>query len=360
MKSKKTTAITYVLILFLVFSFYIPVAVYNHTSTSVVQAKDSDESEHEDKEDDHKEDEEKEEEKEKERKEKEKKEEEKRKEDEKKRKEEDFKTDQRITNTDGTETRIRKEVKDGEEKVRIETFNQAGLKIEDNKFEVKRDEDKEDEKEVETKIRQKTYTDTGLKLSDFKLETKEGKLLEIKIQEGTEKSRLKYDPVTGELRIRHQSDDDINHENEVENELEHSVENEIENEDLDTVITAEEDGFEIERNKFKAKANFPITIDEETGNIIVSTSKGQVVLNNMPDAIIEKISGNTPAEVEKIELDESEDGALEYNVKASKKQKFLGFLDINIYNDYKLNAQTGDLIESSKSFVDSLLDLVSF
>lgn len=308
--------------------------------------KNNEDEKEEDREDEDKEDEEKEREDEKKEQEKEREREEEQEEEQKKEQEKNkSKTRETIVSDDGTRTVIKKETEGNKVESEIKVYNAAGQLIEERKIKT------EDGNEVKVEI--KTRAGDGSKLSEikFKQEDDGGLKLEIKDEEGT-KSRVRYDDKKAEVRVRSADSDD---------------ENEIEDDDLDqnddTVIRLgdEENEFEIEHGYQKAKVKFPLTVDDDTGKVYVTTGSGELKeLTNMPDQIVEKISERNSSVVVK-EMEIKEDGEeLKYEISADKIEKLFGIVDVAVPMLMEYDPVTGEFKYSTSDFGSSLLDLLSF
>ena len=268
------------------------------------------------------------------------------------------KSEEVVQNEDGTVIRIRREIKEGEEKVRIVTYDSFGNKISDEEY--KRDEGEE-------KIRLKTYSGTGDKLSDLRLETKDGKVLELRIKEGGEDSRLKYDVRKNELLVRVGSGPTPSvstDSTDVGEEFQIDEENTLR-------IKVSDPGFNLIKGNANALVKFPLVVDEETGEVFVTTPNGQIRLGIMPDAIVERArAAQNLRDVVQLEVvpgssvEESStvlnDTNLEYLVTGAKSERLLGMFSINIPQVLRYDAQNATLLEAKQTIAFKLLDLLSF
>lgn len=262
---------------------------------------------------------------------------------------EESKTTERIQNEDGTITIKETETEDdGEIKVEIRTYDANGNKIRVEKYE---------SDEGEEKSRVKVYDEFGNKLSDFRLETEDGKELELKLKEGeTELSRVRFDlekqelvVKTGELESQN-SDDSTNEKNEVEDN------NRIR-------IRLAGNSFVVTRNGVEALSMFPLTVDDETGDIFVNTPVGLIELNAMPDSIVQRAQlSDDIDDVTSVELGTSDENTtLEYILVGEKREKLLGLFELQIPVELIYDAESGDFLEAGeRSFRTKILELFSF
>lgn len=282
--------------------------------------------------------------------------------------EEETKTRETIQNADGTTSEIRREVKkDGESKVRIRTFSPSGFKVEERRLEEKSGETKlrvesfdnsgnkvgeklfEAKSGEEEKSREKTFDAMGNTLTDLRLETKEGKEVVLKVKEGGETSKVKFDVEKQELVVG--TSDEFTGE---------ASENQVR-------IRAEGDSFVIRRSGIGVATHFPMTVDEATGDIMVETPHGSVVLGAMPDSIVQKVNASGEVDVvTEVELessdaaDEETDSSLQFVVTGQRREKLLGFMSLNLPTTLTYDAQTGDFLKSNQSLTTKILDLFSF
>ena len=236
-------------------------------------------------------------------------------------------TRETIINPDGTTTEIRRKVDDGKVKVEFRTFDAVGNKVMVEKYE---------NEEGKEKARVKTYDETGTKLTDLEFKTEDGKEIEFRVKEGeTELSRVKFDARDQKLVIR--TDDEKN----------------------SLTIKTKGENFILTRGGINALSNFPITIDDETGQVFVETPNGNVELKTMPDSIIERAQlAGTLVGDEDLELESEND--LEYRLTGARSERLLGIFQINIPAQLIYSAETGAFLKSDQGFVAKILDLFSF
>jgi len=269
---------------------------------------------------------------------------------------EEIKTEETIKNSDGSQTRIKREINGDEEKVEIKTYNSFGTKINETKIESNSDEVKlesENESSNESISGSIKKLNLGSRLSELSLSTKEGRKIDLKVKSGDEEGRLKYNPEDGSLVVTRKVE----------------KEGEVEGKEEEVEIESRGDGFELKSKGSLAHINFPILIDEVTGDIYVDTPSGQVLLKTMPDSILEKVNVNRELfTVDSMEIDVlgagDENGAvskLEYKVRGTKIEKLLGLFRVSVAEQINLDAQTGEVISStSSSLASKLLDFFSF
>lgn len=172
------------------------------------------------------------------------------------------------------------------------------------------------------------------------------------------------------------------------------------------------------RQKVAAKTNFPLQVNLDTNELIVTTPKGSKVVTILPDKAVENMlaakvldqlggkgglvwlaqqetlraatasgeiatgsgeiateSGEIAtgsAEMEEtvidpgetvnnvIDLEIEEDGTLTYHIEGYKNAKFLGMVKVQLKRVAVVSAETGALVRVNQDFVTRLLDLFSF
>jgi hypothetical protein len=235
-----------------------------------------------------------------------------------------------VVNDDGTTSEIKRESSGKENKVEIKTFDAQGTLVGTRKVETKEGGQQE--------VKVKTYDAFGKALQEMKLKTKEGEVeLKVKKSEGGE-SKVKYDAEDGVLKIKTADNE--------------SGKNEF-------TVRARGENFEIERAGVGVLTNFPMTVDEATGQVLVQTPAGEVALKALPDTIVEKAKMDSGLdEVEDVKL--NADNGVKYVVSGAKSEKLLGVFNLRIPTQLAFDATTGDFVASEQSFVNRVLDLFSF
>ncbi len=128
---------------------------------------------------------------------------------------------------------------------------------------------------------------------------------------------------------------------------------ELNNEGEDSMLrirkNADGDTF-IEDGDAKVKANFPMEVDAETGMVTITTASGKVVeLKEMPSSVLAQILGDkTMDEVEEYELEEDENGDMQYMLKGTDKRKLLGLFEVNVPVEAYVNCENSDEVEIRK------------
>lgn len=193
-----------------------------------------------------------------------------------------------------------------------------------------------------------------------------------------------------------------------------SAEFEIEEpEDKDTIkVRSTGNAFVVIRNKIGAQTHFPLMVNLDTNELIVTTPSGSKTVTILPDAavrnmlaanVLDQLGGKgglrwlesqeatgsgTPDEAtdsadeateagepeeateeaetevasveEIIELTTTEDGVLAYEITGVKFKKLLGLFKIKLQRVAVVSAETGELLSIREDFLTRLLDILSF
>ena len=154
------------------------------------------------------------------------------------------------------------------------------------------------------------------------------------------------------------------------------------------------------RNKLAAQTHFPLMVNLETNELIVTTPHGQKIVTVLPDQavnhmlaaqVLDQIGGKggvkwleqqeatpsptpatdsaeptatpsgEPAEEEEaaVVLAVDADGELVYVISGTKFERFLGFFPVGLRRNAIVSAQTGELLRVNQSIFTRLLDLLS-
>lgn len=164
-------------------------------------------------------------------------------------------------------------------------------------------------------------------------------------------------------------------------------------------------GFKLTENKFTAKTNYPLSINSETNELIVSTPAGTRVVTILPDAAINNMlrrgvldivdatgsgtptddSESTPSAApdpidndatnstealdssnlpelddEPVILTTTDTGELVYEVNGLKNKKILGLIPVGISKKVQVSAESGEVVdEEIQGFWSRILNVIS-
>lgn len=235
------------------------------------------------------------------------------------------------------------------------------LKVE-RKLETKT-ENREQKREVEyfdanRKTWVKAKTEPGKTKTEIKSLTGE----EITTETEREKYKLKLKPEAGILKLEAETETgettELGEDDEIEIEARHDDKIRVATGSSDREMT-------FSRNRVRARTNFPLSVDLNTNELIVTTPNGVKRVTVLPDQAIAKLLENNvldrlePDSEEELELTE-EDGVPSYEVAGESDQKLLGFMPVKIKSRVKVSAETGEVIRTEKTIRDRLFDFLSF
>lgn len=289
------------------------------------------------------------------------------------------------------EEKIENEVKEAEKKIKEE------IKEEEKKFregekkleEVKKEEIKsvkELEKQEKQKIlelqklnrfsappsasKAKIQSAFGSGKSETEIETADGQKIKTKIEDDgrvkieIENRKLKIKFENGKFRVEHEGSGSGELDDEDIDELEDEIEQEFEDEGIE--IASSSGGLLIKKNKRKALTRFPLSINPETNELVVTTPAGQKTVTVLPDQAVENMLSNSVLSgidedggEENIEIEERND-ELVYKVKGEKDHKFLGFIPLKTAITAFVSAQTGELTAQEQSLLSRIISQLSF
>jgi hypothetical protein len=138
-------------------------------------------------------------------------------------------------------------------------------------------------------------------------------------------------------------------------------------------VRTKNENYYIAKAKVAAKTNFPLSIDLDTNELIVTTPGGvkrvsilpdQAILNMLGDDIfdvVDQVKNDGDEEIEnEIEMTTSEDGTLVYKIAGTKYKKFLGVFSVAVEKEVEVSAETGEVVDTDISLTNALLDAFSF
>jgi len=94
----------------------------------------------------------------------------------------------------------------------------------------------------------------------------------------------------------------------------------------------------------------------------VTVLPDQAVANMLAANVFDRVkdkNDETEDSVELVEV-EDEDGELVYEIEGVSDQKLLGIVPVTVETKAVVSVTTGELVETQKTLVNSMLDLVSF
>lgn len=243
------------------------------------------------------------------------------------------------------------------------------------------------------KSKTETISQTGLKMQtqsegnkkETEIETADGQKIKTKIEDdGTTKIeiengsvKLKYRVENGQtvLKAENESGEEVEIEDDELEKLEKDVEDELEDDGVKLVQTSG-DKLALTQNQTAAVTNFPLSINTETKEFIITTPAGQKVVTMLPDeavknllatGIINKIE--TPpsdittqdklGEMTGVVSLETRNNEVVYKVKGTKTHKMLGVIPVTTPVTAFVSADTGITVAKQQSILSNVVDFLS-
>ncbi len=257
------------------------------------------------------------------------------------------------TNTTGTSEVSKKSIKS-----KTETISPSNLKMK-TEFE-----DKKQETEIETAEGQKIKT----KIED------DG-TTKIEIENGTVK--LKYSIENGQVVVKVENEDGEQVEiddNELE-ELETDVEDELMDDDV-KLVQITDNQLAITQKQIAALTNFPLSINVETKELVITTPAGQKHITVLPDEAVKNLLATgiinsietPPSEITTqdqfdiftgvVEL-ETRDNEIVYKIKGKKTHNILGIIPVTTPVTAFVSTDTGQTVAKQQSILTNVIDFLS-
>jgi hypothetical protein len=144
-------------------------------------------------------------------------------------------------------------------------------------------------------------------------------------------------------------------------------EDEQENDVFGRIKISTEDGHMVlHQNRFKVDSQLPISVDPETHALTVTTPSGVKTVTILPAQAVDHIlAAHELTEVTQKEASSSialqnKDGEAVYHLTGTKDKKMFGLFPVKVHKNVTVSAESGDIVSSTTSLVDSLVDLISF
>lgn len=243
------------------------------------------------------------------------------------------------------------------------------------------------------KSKTETVSSSGLKMKtesegnkrETEIETADGQKIKTKIEkDGTTKIeiengtvKLKYKIENGQLvlKVEDESGEEVEIEDDELEELEDMVEDELADDDIQLTPTADNQ-LAVTKNQVAALTNFPLSINVETKELIVTTPAGQKIVTVLPDeAVANLLATGIINRVETAPADATTQGQLGaltgvvkleirnnkvvYKVRGTKIHRMLGFIPIDTQTTAFVSADSGTVVAQQRSVLASVVDFLS-
>ena len=246
---------------------------------------------------------------------------------------------------------------------------------------------------TKSKSKTETISPSGLKIKtesegnkqETEIETADGQKIKTKIEDdGTTKVEIRngtiklvYKIENGQLvlKVEDESGEEVEIEDDKLGELEDVVEDELGDDDVKLTATTDNQ-LAVTSNQVTALTNFPLSINVETKELIVTTPAGQRVVTILPDEAVanllatgiinrvETSSADTATQgqlgaltgVVKLEIRNNE---VVYKVNGVKTHRMLGFIPVTTPVSAFVSAETGTTLAKQQSILASIIDFLS-
>ncbi len=219
---------------------------------------------------------------------------------------------------------------------------------------------------------------------ETEIETSSGQKIKTKVEDnGTtkvevEQAKLKFKYSVENGQVKFEVEDEASKEAKLSEKEIEAAEDELENElEKEGVKIATGGGqLAIAKNKYAATTNFPLSVDVNTKQLIVTTPAGQKVVTILPDQAIQNLletgvvskieSQASDADLTKnlgslngvIKLEER-GSEMVYRIKGIKNHKLLGIIPVSTTATAYVSAQSGNLVAEDQSLIANLIKLLS-
>jgi hypothetical protein len=160
-------------------------------------------------------------------------------------------------------------------------------------------------------------------------------------------------------------------ENETEDETETEIETEVKDGSFTAKIKIQQNGrsfqFEQEGSTVEVQGNFPVSVDDETNVLTITTPSGPHDVTVLPDKAVENmLDTGLVSEVDKDQTGRNDvrivadaNGNPVYEVRGVKVEKLFGLFNISLDRNVHVSLKDGQMINLDQSFISRILDLVS-
>ena len=279
------------------------------------------------------------------------------------------------------EKKIKEEIKNEERKIKEDENKIREIKKEEAK-QIKETEKQEMKKIIELlgnlrsgpdninrEVKIKTASNSGEE--ETEIETQDGTKIKTKTEKDgrvkfeIENNGLKMKFENGRLRIEreHEGSESAGLNDDETDQLRQEIEDELEDRGIE--IASSSGRMSIIKNKRRALTKFPLSINPETNELVVTTPAGQKTVTVLPDQAVENmLSKSVLSDInddgeENIEIEQRSD-ELVYKVKGEKDHKFLGFIPLKTKITAFVSAQTGELTAEEQSILSRIISQLSF
>lgn len=192
---------------------------------------------------------------------------------------------------------------------------------------------------------------------ETEIQTSNGQKIKTKVEDN---GAAKIEVEQRDLKLKYETEKEQT-KLEVENEQNKKVDNKLEDEGIK--ISTESGKPTITKNKVTASTDFPLSVDANTHQLIVTTPAGQKAVTVLPDQAVQNMVGASSSAIlsnlsNPIKL-EFKDNEMVYELKGEKKFRIFGIIPVSTSTTAYVSAQSGNLVEQEQSLLTKLIKLIS-
>lgn len=189
--------------------------------------------------------------------------------------------------------------------------------------------------------------------------------------------KVRYELKDGQLvvKVENEAGEELELEDEEIEQIEDEVEEELEDDGIKIASTAGK--LAVVKNKFAASTNFPLSINPDTNELIVTTQAGQKVVTILPDqavqnmlaanvisrlgtqAIVDTALQNQVASASAIIALGVRNNVPIYEIPGIRDFRLLGFIPVSAPVTAVVSAETGELVTAEQPLLTRIVDLLS-
>lgn len=279
---------------------------------------------------------------------------------------------------------------DAVEQQQKEAEDQQKQEEERREDEAKRLEEAQQEQEREVEREQESSDDsdsdsysTTRQKAEMETETKSGVKIKSKVEDnGARKIEVegegvhfKFEEENGEVKLKVENEEGEEFRKRSYLSIVDELEDALGDEEIE--ISSDEGHLELKHNAVRARVNFPLSIDPVTRELIVNTPAGEKTVAVLPDAVLKNLlikgflteiasgsgtvvdASGSASLTSAFEL-KINNGNLVYEIKGSKKEKFLGLVPVTMPKTMTVSALSGEVLSETQSILSTILGFLSF
>lgn len=207
-------------------------------------------------------------------------------------------------------------------------------------------------------MKQESETQIGKRKVKTKIED-DGKV-KIEVEEANVK--LKYEVENGELKLK--TEGIKGEEKEAGKREREQVEDLFEREDIE--VASKEGELEFEHGGVRTRTNFPLSINPETKELVVTTPAGQKTVSTLPDDAVRNMLSQGVLTTVATESAQAPAVRLEtfgetpaYRIDGIKEMRLFGLLPISVQTTAFVSSENGNILAQQRSLLSNILSFFS-